>query len=139
MLSRSCGTSVDARQENAMNKVTRFFGSAALVAGLTVGGSALTAGAAYAGDDYDRSNHNKHDDDDKRKHDWKDHNGRDHKSDRHDDHKSDKDDRHRGDYKYVYDHKDDDHDEDCNGKYHRAWYKDHYGQWQFIIVIVYQH
>ena len=38
-----------------MNNVTRFFGSAALVAGLTVGGSALTAGAAFANDDRDNS------------------------------------------------------------------------------------
>jgi hypothetical protein len=113
-----------------MNKVSRLLGSAALAAGLTVGGTALTAGAAYAGDDgnhHDRSSGNKYGHD---KDNWKDHNGDGHERDKYDDN-------HRGDYKYVYDHKDDDHDEDCDGKYHRAWFKNNYGQWQFIIIIVY--
>ncbi len=68
-----------------MNKVSRFFGSAALVTGLTIGGSALTAGAAFAGDDArDRGSYSNSNDHRGHDHNRNDHRGHDHDRKNHD-------------------------------------------------------
>lgn len=112
-----------------MNKVSRLLGSTVLATGLIFGG---TAGAAVAGDYKDGKSHHKYDDNKRGHH----HHSNGYKHAHHHDHdyNGHKHDRAwDGNYKYVYVHNL--HDNDCHGKYHRAWYKNYKGEWKFVIYI----
>lgn len=85
-----------------MNRISRLLGTAALATSLTLGGSALTAGAAFAGNgNYDHSSYiNDH----------RDYRDRDGDRDRHRDHRHS--DRHNH-YKFVY---------HCYNRWDHDWY-----------------
>lgn len=102
-----------------MNKVFRLLGSATLATGLVLGGSAGIASAH----DSDRNDKRSSYDRDRDRHD------RDHdRKCRHDDN------RHHNHYSNHRDGRD---NRDCDHRHERVYYKDHNGNWKFIVIVVY--
>ncbi len=102
-----------------MNKVSRLLGSATLATGLAFGGGAVAAGPALANGDNDRSwssnDRDRRDKDRDRK--CHHHDGRDHN-------------------RYSH-HRDGRSDNNFNHRHERVYYKDHNGNWKYIVIVVF--
>jgi hypothetical protein len=102
-----------------MNKISRTFASTVLAAGLAVSGGAIAAAPAFAGgDDRNWSSHDR----DRKDKDRKCH----HHDARH----------HHNHYSH---HRDGRYDRDCDHRHQRVYYKDHHGDWKYIVIVVYTH
>lgn len=105
-----------------MNKISRILGSTVLSAGLTFGGLGL-AGPAIAGGDH-------HDDHRKSTSHHRDHRGWDRDHDKCDH-------RHNGDHRNHHaGYHDGRYDKDCDHKHERVYYKDHRGNWKYVVIVV---
>jgi hypothetical protein len=106
-----------------MNKVSRLLGSATLATGLIFGGS---AGVAYAGDNNGDRHGSSH--------------SRDHNNDRDRDRDRDRkchnhDARHH--HNHYSHHRDGRYDRDCDHRHQRVYYKDHSGNWKYVVIVVF--
>jgi hypothetical protein len=107
-----------------MNKVSRLLGSTVLATGLAFGGAAVAAGPALANGDNDR--HGSYQDRDRR------HNDRDRDRDRK---CHNHDARHH--HNHYSHHRDGRYDRDCDHRHQRVYYKDHRGDWKYVVIVVF--